>query len=127
MKLVNRKAREGDSKVTTGNLQRFLRGSKDAALALAARTFINTRFSKIGRMTELSVDTKMRTIRVRLVLKGEDEPIDIHVMRYGLERRSAGATLTIVDAVASRKWLTEALNEFVIGQPFTIPDELRRS
>lgn len=106
----------------TGNLHTFLRGSKDAALSVAARTFINNRFSKIGQMTELSVDTKKRTIRVRLELKGEDEPIDIHVKKYSLERRSAGATLTIVDAVASREWLTEALNEFVIGQRFAIPD-----
>jgi hypothetical protein len=105
----------------TGSLHTFLRGSKDAALALAARTFVNTRFARIGQMTELSVDTKKRTIRVRLELKGEDEPIDIHVKKYSLERRSTRATLTIVDAVASRKWMTEAMKEFVIGQRFAIP------
>jgi hypothetical protein len=108
--------------MTTGNLHTFLRGSKDAAIALAARTFVNTRFNRIGQMTELSVDTKKRTIRVRLELKGEDEPIDIHVKKYSLERRSTGATLTIGDAVASREWLTEAMKEFVIGRRFTIPE-----
>lgn len=108
--------------MTTVNLHTFLRGSKDAALALAARTFLNTRFSKIGQMTELSVDTKKRTIRLRLELKGEDEPIDIHVKKYSLDRRSTRATLTIQDAVASREWLTEAINEFVIGQKFAIPE-----
>ena len=72
-------------------------------------------------MTELSVDTKKRTIRVRLELKGEVEPIDIHIKKYRLERRSTHAALTIEDAVASRKWLTEAMKEFAIGQRFTIP------
>ena len=55
-------------------------------------------------------------------LAGEDKPIEIHVNEYSLERRSDGATLTIVDAVASREWLTEVLRQFVIGQSFTIPD-----
>ena len=108
--------------MTTVNLHTFLRGSKDAALALAVRTFVNTRFSRIGQMTELSVDTKKRTIRVRLALKSEDEPIDIHVKKYRLERRNTRAWLTIEDAVASREWLTEAMKEFVIGRKFTIPE-----
>jgi len=108
--------------MTTGTLHTFLRGSKDAALALAVRTFVNTRFSRIGQMTELSVDTKRRTIRVWLALKGEDEPIAIHVKKYSLERRSTRATLTIEDAVASREWLTEAMKEFVIGRRLIIPE-----
>jgi hypothetical protein len=106
----------------TAGLQTLLRGSKDAALALAVRGFFNTRFSRIGQMTELSVDTKKRAFRVRLELAGESEPIEIQVKKYSLERRSTGATLTVVDATASREWLTEVLREFVIGQKFTIPD-----
>jgi hypothetical protein len=73
-------------------------------------------------MTQLSVDTKKRAFRVRLELAGENEPIEIHVKKYGLERRRGRAALTVVDASSSREWLTEVLREFVIGQKFTIPD-----
>jgi hypothetical protein len=104
-------------------MQDFLRGSKDAALALAARTLVNKRFGRYGQMTELSVDTKKRTIHARLELKGEDEAIEIHVKEYSIEQRSHGATLTIVDAVASREWMTQALHDFVVGRTFTIPDQ----
>ncbi len=103
-------------------LQTFLRGSKDAALAVAARTFFNTKFGEIGEMTELSVDTKKRAFRVRLELAGETEPIEVHVKKYSLERRSERATLTILDATASRKWLTQVLQQFVVGHTFEIPD-----
>jgi hypothetical protein len=106
----------------TANVHTLLRGSKDAALALAARSFFNTKFSRIGEMTELSVDTKKRAIRVRLELAGEDAPIEIHVKKCTLERRRTRATLTIEDATSSRQWLTEVLREFVVGHRFTISD-----
>jgi hypothetical protein len=108
--------------MTTSTIGRVLRGSKDAALALAVRGFFNAKFSKIGEMTELLVDTKKRAFRLRLDLAGEAEPIEIHVKKYSLERRGERATLTIVDANASREWLTQVLREFVVGQKFTIPD-----
>ena len=73
-------------------------------------------------MTQLSVDTKKRVFRVHLELAGEDAPIEIHVNKYSLERRSARTTLTVVDAAASREWLTHVLREFVVGRKFTIPD-----
>jgi hypothetical protein len=82
----------------------------------------NTKFSRIGEMTELTVDTQKRAFRLRVNLAGEDEPIDIHVKKYSLERRSSRATLTILDATASRAWIHQAMQSFVVGHKFTIPD-----
>ena len=72
-------------------------------------------------MTELSVDTKRQTFRVRLDLVGESEIIEIHVRKYSLERKGNIVKLTVDDVTTSRRWLTEALREFVVGQPFSIP------
>jgi hypothetical protein len=99
----------------------LLRGSKDAALALAVRGVVNARMSRIGEMTELSVDTKKRTILIRLELRGEDEPIELHIKKYGLKSNGDSATLTILDATASRAWIEEALQAFVVGRSFEIP------
>lgn len=98
-----------------------MRGSKDAALALTVRGVVNARMRQIGEMTELSVDTKKRTIFIRVELRGEDEPIEVHVKKYGLKRSGDSAALTILDATASRKWIAEALQEFVVGRSFVIP------
>jgi hypothetical protein len=100
-----------------------LRGSKDAALALAVRGVVNARFSRIGEMTELSVDTKKRSIHLRLELRGENEPIEIDIDKYTLKRTGEDALLTIVEATASRKWIEEALQEFVVGRSFAIPPQ----
>jgi hypothetical protein len=99
----------------------LLRGSKDVALAFTLRSFFNTRFRRIGEMTELSVDTKKRAFRVQLDLVGESETIEIHVKKYNLARKGDIVLLTVDDVTASRKWLAEALREFVVGRPFSIP------
>ncbi len=72
-------------------------------------------------MTELTVDTKKRTVALRVDLVGETEPIEIHIKKYELRAGADHAKLTVLDAVASREWLTEVLREFIVGQSFTIP------
>lgn len=105
----------------TAGVRNLLRSSKDTALGFAARTFFNTKLHGIGEMTELSIDTKKRSIHVRLDLEGEAEPIEINVNKYDLTRRGARTAITVLDASTSRKWLTEVLRQFVIGNSFVIP------
>ena len=99
----------------------FLHRSKDATLAFTARVAINKRLNSIGEMTELSIDTKKKRIRVRLELVGEKEPIEVEILRYHLKTKGEAAHITIEEANASREWLRVALREFVVGQDITIP------
>ena len=72
-------------------------------------------------MTELSIDTKKKRVRVRLELVGEAEPIEVEITKYNLKNKDSGARLTIEKATASREWLAVALREFVIGRTIDIP------
>jgi hypothetical protein len=99
----------------------MLRGSKDAALAFAARTAINSRWRALGEVTDLSLDTAAQRIRLRVVLKGEPAPVDVDVRRYEVQSSDDGAVLTLIDAAASRDWLTAAIDEFLVGRPVPIP------
>jgi len=72
-------------------------------------------------MTELSVDTKKRTCHIRLDLRGESQPLEIQVTRYDIKQAGDIATITVVDATASREWVAEALRAFVVGKSFPIP------
>jgi hypothetical protein len=102
-------------------LRDVLHRSKDATLAFTARVAINTKLRSIGEMTELSIDTKNKRIRVRLELLGETEPIDVEILRYSLKAKGAATHITIEEATSSREWLTAALREFVVGQDLPIP------
>lgn len=101
-----------------------MRASKDVALGLAARTAFNTRFRKIGEMTELSIDTKKRSVRLRLELRGEAEPIEVVIKKYQLKRRGDRMLLTVEDAHASREWITGLLREGIVGRSMTIPEKV---
>ena len=72
-------------------------------------------------MTELSIDTKKRRVRVHLELVGEAEPIEVEITKYNLKNKESGARLTIEEATASREWLAVALREFVVGRTIELP------
>ncbi len=106
----------------TAKVRGVLRSSKDLALAFSARIYFNRRFRDIGEITDLSIDTKKRACRLSLLLAGEAEPVDIHVKEYEVQRRG-DVTVTVLKAAASRKWLTAALHQFVLGKSFIVPAE----
>jgi hypothetical protein len=72
-------------------------------------------------MTELSIDTKAKRVRVRLELLGEKEPIDVEILRYSLKEKDETSYLIIEEVTSSREWLTVALREFIVGQDLAIP------
>jgi hypothetical protein len=72
-------------------------------------------------MTELSIDTEKKRLRVRLELIGEKEPIDVEIIRYSLKIRDESTHITIEEATSSRPWLTVALREFIVGRDFAVP------
>jgi hypothetical protein len=107
--------------VTTKRLRDVLYRSKDATLAFTTRVAINAKLRSIGEMTELSIDTKTKRIRVRLELLGEKEPIEVEILRYSLKEKGDTTYITIEEAISSREWITAALREFFVGQHLAIP------
>ena len=90
-------------------------------MGFTARVAINAKLRSIGEMTELSIDTKTKQVRVRLELVGEKEPIDVEILRYSLKDKGETTYITIEEATSSRQWLTVALREFIVGQDLAIP------
>ena len=98
-----------------------LHRSKDATLAFTARVAINTKLRSIGQMTELLIDTKNKRVRARVELLGENESIEVEILRYSLKEKGETTYIIIEEATSSREWLTAALREFVVGQDLAIP------
>jgi hypothetical protein len=90
-------------------------------LAFTVRLAVNAQLRSIGEMTELSIDTKKRRVRVRLELVGEKEPIEIEILRYNVKSKGETTHISIEEATASREWLAVALREFIVGQDLTVP------
>ena len=90
-------------------------------MGFTARVAINAKLRSIGEMTELSIDTKTKRVRVRLELLGEREPIDVEILRYSLKEKGDTTYIVIEEVTSSREWLTVALHEFIVGQDLAIP------
>jgi hypothetical protein len=105
----------------TGTVRTLLRGSKDTALGVAARSFVNTRLRGIGEVTDLAIDTEQRLVQCRLHLAGEAKPISVEIGKYSLKASGDRVTMKIVEASTSREWLTAALQTFVVARIFRIP------
>jgi hypothetical protein len=93
-----------------------MRGSRDAALAFAVRTFMNSRLHAMGEATDLSFNSANHSAELRLNLRGESEPVDIRVSDIHVQPAEGGAIVIVGDAIASREWVSGALSEFVVGR-----------
>jgi len=98
----------------------FIRGSKDALIAIALRTLLNRRLSAIGTITGLTLDTGRRRAELRIALRGEQGRTDVADLRYDIQHADGGDWLTLVGATASRDWLTAALEQFAVGRSFRL-------
>ena len=74
-------------------------------------------------MTELSIDTKNKRVRVRLELLGEKEPIEVEILRYSLKEKGETTYIFIEEATSSREWVTVVLSDFVVGQDLALPSK----
>lgn len=102
-------------------LQHLFRASKDVAVALALRQLLNARLADLGEVLDVSLDSGRRRVQLRIALRGEAEPVDVDLRRYHVERVDEQDSLTVLEAVASREWLTAALQLFVVGRAFRLP------
>jgi hypothetical protein len=97
-----------------------MRGSKDTVVAFGVRALLNSRLRAIGKVTDLTIDTSRRRAQVRIALRGEGGAIDDADLRYEIQHTDGSDSLTLVDAVASREWMTAALKQFVVGRSFQL-------
>lgn len=97
----------------------LFKGPKDAALSKLGQVLINKfGMARYGTLTSLALDSRNKTLRMSLMLKGEMQPIDLEA-RYRVENEPGGKRLVIESAECSREWATYAFNDFC-------PPEARR-
>jgi hypothetical protein len=75
----------------------------------AARIYLNTKIKAFGYMTNLDIDTKNKTIKLSLELKGETQPIQITVSKYNLVQNGSDTMLELGEITATREWINELL------------------
>jgi hypothetical protein len=98
-----------------------LKAMKDNALAMALKAFISERFSQYGELLDCEVDTREAQVRVRALLKGETQPIEVCIERYVLDKQGGERQITIQSLSCSREWIGLLLNRLFVNKPYRLP------
>jgi len=101
-----------------------LSGAKDKLLSNGARTHINKLIERYGTVLDLQLNTVNRSLSITLLLKGEETPIEIHVLEYNLSTIE-GKSVLVIDGKkvdTSREWLKELIRDRVDQKRLVVPD-----
>jgi len=95
---------------------------RDASLSKVLLLIARQYFKDIGEVLDVALDTASRILVVEMLPVGEREPIRVELSGYGLEHDATGANwLTFDTLVASRDWLTRAVDRFLPAKRLRLP------
>jgi len=95
---------------------------KDRAIEASAKALINQKIEGIGRVTEIQIDSKQKTISAQVALKGETVPISINIGAYELVQENGVTCISFKGFTASREWISARLNRYLTGHKLQVPN-----
>ncbi|HWW03108.1 MAG TPA: response regulator [Candidatus Acidoferrum sp.] len=99
-----------DALFVQGTHRMLLAASVTAWLLDVVRRCLNLEFKAVGRITTLSVDSKSRTINLKMDLNGEPAPAELKIRGYTLREDNGAAFLELGIVETSRDWINALLD-----------------
>ena len=76
-------------------------------------SFINFKIRKVGHMLNIKIDPDNKSIKLSVLLLGEDEPLDVFIKSYELIEENNKSYIKISEIETSKTWLNILVSEFV--------------
>ena len=96
-------------------------GIKDSLASSAAKSFLASRMDRYGKLTDLRIRSREKTISVEVELEGEPIPVRIDIERYRIVGKTGENAVVIESISASRPWLQNLLQDVLIEKPLPVP------
>ncbi len=96
-------------------------GIKDSLTSTAAKSMLGSRLHRYGKLTDLRIRSREKTISAEILLEGETEPVVIQVVRYRIEANGPENSLVVEEVTASRVWLQNLLQDLLVEKPIAVP------
>ena len=103
-----------------GILDRITHSLNRLTNSAGVRVYLNHTYGRYGQMLELKIDDQAKTIEATVQLKGEAEPIRLHMGGYTLNAEAN--TITVGEVQVSREWMNVLANELVKGKAWPMPE-----
>ncbi len=80
-----------------------------------------SRLDRYGKVTELRIRSREKSIALELLLEGEEIPVGILVERYRTTGKAGENALVVEKVSASRPWLQNLLEDLLVDKPVPVP------
>jgi hypothetical protein len=97
---------------------------KDSLSSSAAKSLLASRIDRYGKLTDLRIRSREKTISAELLLEGEETPVTLRVERYRITGTSGEHALVVEAVAASRPWLQNLLEDLLVEKPLPVPSIL---
>jgi hypothetical protein len=87
----------------------------------AVKSLLGGRIERYGRLLDLRIHSRARSLSAVVLLAGEREEIAVEVGKYRIVGERGAHGVIVERASASREWIQMLLEDFVIGRRFPIP------
>lgn len=94
---------------------------KDSLASSAAKALLASRMDRYGKITNLQISSREKSIRAEIELLGEELPVSIHIERYRITGKSGPHALVVERVTATRPWLQNLLMDLLVDKPITVP------
>lgn len=96
-------------------------GIKDSLSSTAAKSLLASRMERYGKLSDLRIRSREKTISAELLLEGEEIPVWIRVERYRITGKSGEHAIVVENVTASRAWLQNLLQDLLVEKPLPVP------
>lgn len=86
--------------------------AKDAIASRAAQTWANNLLARYGKVQDLKIDSRGKTLEVSCLLEGEPTPITIKIQSYTIETEGGKKFIRATGFTCTRPWLQNVLTDF---------------
>jgi len=99
----------------------MFKAAKDAMTSKAALHFFNKEMARYGKLLDLSIDSRNKTLDLSCLLIGETKPITIRVDNYTIVPDAGKNYLQASGFTCNRPWLENLLKDFAQNRRLELP------
>lgn len=85
--------------------------------------FIEKKLGDAGKVLDLQLDKESRSMRLRLQLTGESEPLDVALLDYSLQQEGNVTRLNFGRIELSRPWMQSLLSHYLPNPGVVVPEK----
>jgi hypothetical protein len=95
--------------------------AKDALASRTAQVWVNNLIARYGKVQDLKIDSRLKTLEVSCLLDGEPSPITIRIENYTVETEGDKKFLRATSFNCTRPWLQNLLSDLGPRQRIELP------